>query len=104
MASNDRAEVTNQTTDVMAQKSLKYDCLESLAQNGHFGRIYVHFYFFIVFQWRGHDLLSDFGQFVMGHGQTPHSKFGIFRSKLLLLMRVKVDMQALQLTFSGDRT
>ena len=63
-----------------------------IAQNGHFRRIYICalFDFSIVFQWRGHDLLSDLRsqnnkipdmQCVIGHDQIPHAKFRIHCSK-----------------------
>ena len=60
MTSGDLTEVANQTSDAVAWKGLKYDCLESYGTNGLLWLdLYVLFDFSMVFQWRGHDLISD---------------------------------------------
>ena len=74
-------------------EGLKYDYLESYMANWPlWWDLYALFDFSIVFQWIGHDFISDLRppnkeildmHFVIVHGLTPHAKFQNSRSKTI---------------------
>ena len=75
--------------------------------------LYALFDFSIVFQWRGHDLISDLRSmnkkildrhFVVVLSLTPHAKFQNSRSKTVGPSEGQSWHAALQLTLSGDLT
>ena len=65
--------------------------LKVIAQLDHYDQTYLHYYdLSIVFQWRGHDVISDlrslnkkitYLHIVIVHGLTPHAEFQNHHSK-----------------------
>ena len=88
----------------------------AIGQTGHYGWIYMHYLIYSVFQWRGHDLISDLRSpnkkildrylcillqpIASHHMQT----FKTLAHKLLVLGRGKVCSTLLQLTLASDLT